>query len=189
MKRTSKMSGYLAVLLFFALAVRAQEKPAAPEEAKDTTALKVQIVLSEYDGAKKVASLPYVLPVAPKASRPLGSTRAGVRIPVSVESKDSKYEYIDVGTNLDCTAQQVADGRYDLSITLERSSVYSQVAQNKAVEWVPGEERPGSLPLVRSFRTMFDVFVRDGQTVEGATATDPLSGHVLKIEVTLHTMK
>jgi hypothetical protein len=192
-----KFARCIIVVLFAALAVQAQEKSGASEEAKSLTSLKVQIVLAEYDGAKKIASLPYVLALAPRGpvtptgyiTNMNGSTRTGVRVPVSLETKDSKYEYIDVGTNLDCNAQQMTEGRYGLRVILERSSVYSQVGQNKAVEWAPGEERPSYLPLVRSFRTQFELLLRDGQTVEGATATDPLTGHVLKTEVTLNVVK
>jgi hypothetical protein len=194
MNRNWQVARCVAVVLFIALAVQAQEKSGASEEAKRPTSLKVQVVLSEYDGAKKIASLPYVLPLAPGPLAPAGyimngSTRTGVRVPVSVETKDAKYEYIGVGTDLDCNAQQLADGRYGLRVTLERSSVYSQVGQNKAVEWAPGEERPSYLPLVRSFRTQFELLLRDGQTVEGATATDPLTGHILKTEVSLNVVK
>jgi hypothetical protein len=34
-----------------------------------------------------------------------------------------------------------------------------------------------------------DLLIRDGQTVEAMTATDPVSGHVWKVEVTLNVVK
>jgi hypothetical protein len=90
--------------------------------------LKVTVVFNEYDGEKKVSSLPYVLFLKPEGitgPRPfVGIVRMGVKVPIWTGSKDSAITYQDVGTNLDCMARATEDGRYLLELTVERSSVY-----------------------------------------------------------------
>ncbi|HMJ23823.1 MAG TPA: hypothetical protein VK513_18045, partial [Terriglobales bacterium] len=50
---------------------------------------------------------------------------------------------------------------------------------------------PGQFPepVIRQFRSDLSLLLRDGQTVESAFATDPLSGKVFKVEVTLNLAK
>src|ERR1700692_4249098 len=98
--------------LVFALAVTA----AAQDTGKNSTAakpddhtpavtpLRVQVVFTEYDGEKKVASLPYSFTVNAdeRKARPGSQIRTGVRIPIST-GKD-QLTYIDVGTSIDCSA-------------------------------------------------------------------------------------
>jgi len=44
-------------------------------------------------------------------------------------------------------------------------------------------------PVIRQFRSDLSLILRDGQTVESTFATDPLSGKVFKVEVTLSVLK
>jgi len=43
--------------------------------------------------------------------------------------------------------------------------------------------------VIGQYKTDVYVMVRDGQTVESTVATDPLTGRVLKIELTLTLLK
>ena len=47
----------------------------------------------------------------------------------------------------------------------------------------------GDIPSFRSFRTSFSVMLRDGQTTQHTSATDPVTGEVIRIDVTLNVMK
>ena len=46
-----------------------------------------------------------------------------------------------------------------------------------------------SQPIIRQFKLYSDLLMRDGQTLQGGTATDPISGRVLKIDLTVNVVK
>jgi len=195
----------LAVLLALLAAptTYAQEKP--DNEAKPSVAakpneipLKIQIVLTEFDGTQKVSSLPYTMyTVATDAhNHRRDHLRFGVRVPVATASSgasggkdNTTYQYLDVGTNIDCAAVDLENGQFSLDLSVEHSSVAISAPDGKATDWRPGEPNPGPQPLIRSFRDDLDLIMRDGQTMEGSSATDPATGHVLKIDVTLNVLK
>lgn len=174
---------------------RAQEKPESqektepPQKAKTpgprrtVTPLKVQLVFSKYEGEKKLSSLPYTLWV--NADDPQRThLRTGVDVPVPVESKDARIQYTNVGTNIDCRAETLEDGRFMVNLVVEESSLYS--ADRKITDPL---HAPSDVPLFRKFFSTFNVVLRDGQTAQYTTATDPISGDVLKIDATLSVVK
>lgn len=177
------MTASMAALLFAGTAP-AQQKPT--QEANRVVPLKVNIVLSEYDGTRKISSLPYSIDVSPVTA---GATRwthlrLGVRVPVQTGAS-SGFQYIDVGTNIDCSARALGDGSYLLDITTERSSVSLQ-GTGKEMQDVHVSNLQ---PIIRTFRVSNSIILRDGQTDESTAATDPVSGHVMRISVTLHVVK
>ena len=163
-----------------ALVAASQDKPKASEPPKDqvapTTPLRVQVVFAEYDGEKKIVSLPYSFSVNAdeRRARPGTQIREGARIPVSTGKE--QWQYLDVGTNIDCSAQSQEDGRYKLSLSVERSSVSQETSGT-------------SNPIIRSFRADVNPILKDGQTFETIMATDPVNGHVSRITVTLTVPK
>jgi hypothetical protein len=44
-------------------------------------------------------------------------------------------------------------------------------------------------PIIRNVRSDLYLNLRDGQTVEGVMATDPLNARVVRVEVTLNVVK
>jgi hypothetical protein len=172
----------------------------APENAtaEPPTPVKLQILLSEYDGTKKIANLPYTMPliVAGKPSGAYSTLRIGVKVPVTTsDSKtgDTQIQYIDVGTNIDARVAHAGDGKYQLDLKVDRSSLYvtshDQDGKIAGKEWSDGEAPPSTPPLVRQYRGDVGMFLREGQPTEGTVATDPLTGHVFKVEVTLNLVK
>jgi hypothetical protein len=171
----------------------------AQKEAAAPTPVKLEIVLSEYDGAKKIGSLTYTVPVIANGDRPSGafaSLRVGVRVPVTVSDEkkgENALQYIDVGTNIDARVAHADDGRYQLDMTVDRSSLYvatrEQGGSIVGKEWSAGDAPPGNPPMVRQYRGGLGLFVREGQATEATVATDPVTGHVLKVEVTLSVVK
>ena len=98
--------GLLVVLACSAVAA-AQEnaKPKPDDPTPAVIPLRVQVVFTEYDGEKKkVTNLPYTFTVNAdeRRARPGSQIRTGARIPVAT-GKD-QYTYLDVGTNVDCSA-------------------------------------------------------------------------------------
>jgi hypothetical protein len=189
MKMMRMLTVGMAMMLLAGAGAMAQEKPKESEPAPWMAPAKAQIVLTEYDGTTKISSMPYTLKLAviDRGQMISNRLRVGARIPIVVQSKEggSSIQYQDVGTNLDCEAQRMEDGRYKVKLSLDRSSIYTTDSSGNATEWVPGKERPGAQPILRQFNGLYIFLARDGQTQEASSATDPLSGHTLKIEVTL----
>ena len=157
------------------------------ETGKGVVPLKVTVVFSEYDGEKKLSSLPYALFLkADESSHFVGRVRMGVRVPIWTGGKDSAIQYQDVGSNLDCFAQAAEDGKYMLDLSLERSSIYPNSSEYPAAS--KPDEQPHQ-PLVRQFRANLALMLRDGQTTQNTIATDPLNGHIVKVDVTLNVVK
>jgi hypothetical protein len=47
----------------------------------------------------------------------------------------------------------------------------------------------GAAPLFRRFDTNLELWLRDGQAVQAIASTDPVTGEVVKIDVTLDVVK
>lgn len=172
----------LALLGVMAPHGAAQEKAKTAETPKQITPLKVTVVFSEYEGEKKLSSLPYTLFLKTTENRQSrGSVRMGVRVPIATGGKDEKIQYMDVGSNIDCEAESPEEGRYLLELSLERSSIYSGPGALEATN--------ASQPVLRTFRANLTLMMRDGQTTQSTMATDPWNGHVVKVEVTLNVVK
>jgi hypothetical protein len=173
----------------------AQEKSKVGAGTGATT-LKVQVTLAEMEGEKKVVSLPYTyyLRAAEAGSGP-GSPwtklRMGSRIPVYA-GKDNGMQYIDVGTNIDSRAVNSDDGRFDVSLNLERSWVEGDVLvpmERPTGQTAETHAGPFREPIIRQFKTELNLTMRDGQTTQSTLATDPLSAKVSSITVTVNVVK
>lgn len=172
----------------------AQDKPRPEARASLQTPLYVQVVLTRYDGDKKVSSMPYSLLVnASDDPRPV-SLRMGVQVPIRTVVKDvPTFTYKDVGTDIDCSALRMDDGRFRLGLTVRQSSLYVGELTSKGGTLVTAEGGAKVLyegtPALRSFGSDFYVIMRDGQTTQLTTATDPVNGNVLKVDVTVNVAK
>jgi hypothetical protein len=196
-----KMSRMLFVILtavLLALPLTAQEKSGVQTSSDSATvaAYRVQVVISEYEGASKVSSLPYTIPVAQSHDlNGRGSLRLGIRVPINSSSKtgESSIQYMDVGTNLDVRVKRGDAESYALELTLERSWLYvrEQTKEGKVEgrPWVPGDPAPDRAPLNHQFRANVEFLLRDGRASETTVATDPDTGHLLKVDVLLTVLK
>ncbi|HET6931449.1 MAG TPA: hypothetical protein VFI45_14085, partial [Candidatus Acidoferrum sp.] len=143
---------------------------------------------------KKVVNLPYTFYM--KAGEgglasPWTKVRMGSRVPVYA-GKDGGMQYIDVGTNIDARGFAGEDGRFDLSLNLERSWVEGEVSVPLQKPGAgAGDSTAGQFrePVIRQFKTELAVTMKDGQTMQSTLATDPLSGKVLAINVTMNVVK
>ncbi len=159
-----------------------QEKK-SEEHAQPTIPVKVQVVFSEYDGEKKITSMPYSFTVI--ANEKLGgyystSLRTGVRVPVDAGGPEQKTNYMDVGSNIDCGVKTTDDDRYQIHMIFERSALSpNSGAQTEKIQ----VSRPDAPPLVRQFKASVNMILKDGQTSE-TVSTDPINGHSLHLSVT-----
>jgi Flp pilus assembly secretin CpaC len=174
----------LIPLLLAAGEAAAQEAQAQEKPRLRGTPLKLTVVYARYQGEKKVASVPYTLTV--NADEPATRLRMGVQVPIATQGKDGvAVQYRDVGNNIDCNARTAEEGRFKLSCTFEQSSLYSADGDRKNA----GDGPPMLSPMIRNFRSEASLTLRDGQTVQHTAATDPVSGEVIRIDVTLNIVK
>jgi hypothetical protein len=158
--------------------------------------LRIQVVITRFQGEKKLASLPYTFVVSarPDFNCPQSRVRMrmGIDTPVPVMSvdasdpnkpKSTSVQYKTVGTNIDCSADDLGDGRYKLYLTVENSSA------------LPGTPAGGGdlaltgFPLFRRVEMSLEPILRDGQNAQTVASADPVTGEVVKIDVTLNVVK
>jgi len=183
---------FLAAASFLLQPLQAQDKPKAEEKAVHPAQLKVQIVFTEFEGEKKVKSIPYTSVFA-TTGQPTDTMRLriGSRVPLFT-GKDGGVQYNDVGTNLDCTADRLDEGKFGLRIALERSWIQGDVPIpiDTATQFEAGtKDNHFKEPIIGQYKTTEYLVARDGQTVETTVATDPLNGRQLRIELTLNVLK
>ena len=170
-------------------AAHAQDKAADSTATTPPVPLKLQVVISRFEGEKKISSMPYMLSV--NAGRG-GSLRMGTRVPIASTSFTSiatggagvnpltSYQYTDIGTNIDCGTAVINDGRFRVDLTIDDSSVYPEDQVRTS-----NTDRPS----FRSFRATNSMVLKDGQTTQFTSAVDKVTGIVTKVDVTLTVVK
>lgn len=181
----------LALVAPLASSALAQEKPAPPAQQRAAMVpVKLDLAISRQAGEKKISSMPYTMWLTANSTAREGSTslRMGVQVPVSTmvmaspsdgEPATRSYNYRPVGTNIDASASSAADGRYFVAITLNDSGLQT-TKLDSAVDGVP---------MFREFTSRFYLLLRDGQTATYTSATDPVTGETLDVQVTLSVLK
>jgi hypothetical protein len=193
MKRVRALLVILTALAGILAPLSAQEK--SNIDAKPpTTTLKVQVTIAETDGEKKVVNLPYTYYLRAGEGGPAASLtklRLGSRIPVYV-GKENGMQYLDVGTSIDSRAYSSENGRFDITLNLERSWVEGDVLvpmEKASAQTTDAHVGPFREPIIRQFKTELTLTMRDGQTTQSTLAADPLSGKITSITVTINVVK
>ena len=167
-----------------------QDKPAPPPAVP----VKVEVVLSRFQGEKKISARPYVLmPTADRAGS-YTSLRVGVDVPIGVSTTTRPAEngregqtttqpsYQKVGTNIDCRVTPLGEGRFSVMVNVTDSSIFNPDSPNTM-------GKPSDNAAFRTFQANNTLTMRDGQTLLLTTATDAVTGDLLKIEVTFSLVK
>ena len=176
-------------LILLTLALTAAWTQVASAQEKSLVPLKLDVVISRQAGDKKISSMPYSLWLTANSPERQASLRLGVQVPVPTtmtpQAKEGEksepfqsFTYRDIGTNIDATAASAAEGRYTVGITLTDSGLNSK-----------GEPTSRTPPMLRNFTSRFFLLLRDGQTATYMSATDPVTGETLKVDVTLSVLK
>jgi hypothetical protein len=195
MKKTV-LAVMLAMVMMAVPRLLAQDKEKSGGEAKTAqaektlTPLRVQVIFTEFDGEKKISNLPYTFLVNADDRGAKAAVRMGLRVPIETSSNSAvkQIQYQDIGANLDGRAEKTDDGRFLLMLSVEKSTAYLPAASEKPAS-VGGNEISSSQPTFQQFRTQVNLLIRDGQTIQSTVATDPVTGHVTKMDVTLNVIK
>lgn len=188
--------GALLVCLLMTTTIALPQDQAKSSTEQPASHVRIDFLLTEYNGQQKINSLPYTMSTEAVADTRPGYTntsiRMGVKVPiaegVSAQGAPTQFNYQDIGTDIDCRAKDRGDGSYDLDLFISRSSVYAEVP-SAAQPQAEALRTVGTQPVIQAFRTNFLLRMHDGETTDGTSATDPFNGHVLKITVTLHVIK
>ena len=174
----------IALVLSVVAAVDAQGQP----EQAALIPLRLEIVFEKYQGEKRVTSEPYMLSLNANDKGPGGfprggKIRMGIEIPMRMDRVGDKEVpgnviYRSIGNAADCIVASVDQARFKVDCTFEQSSIPS------------GSSTTGIVPpMLRTFRSETSVILRDNQTTQYTTATDPVSSEVLKVAITLSVVK
>ena len=180
-----------------AVSAGAQNEPPSPVRvAPVSIPLRIQLVIARYQGDRKISSVPFTLFVnaTELANRVEESSRLqmGVEVPIPAvpapaEAKQNAagqaapLQYRPFGTNINCFAKVLDNGRFKLSLAIDESMPYSDQDRSRSTS--------SPAPVFRSFRVTSFVVLKDGQSEQFSTATDRFSGEVVKMDVTLSVVK
>jgi hypothetical protein len=150
-------------------------------QLEEVRSLDVEVVISRFQGDKKVSSLPYALVVSAnrQAKPPTTVLRMGGRVPLPV-APGGPVSYTDVGTQIDCSARIKSEREYELTISVEDSAV--------AKAGDPVLDNAG-LPVIRTFQARNTLVMREGQTRQFTVASDRVTSEVVRIDVTVRAPK
>ena len=166
-------------LSFGQVPVPVTAQPGTQGSAGPAVTIKLVVVLSKYEGDKKISSVPYTLSLVP--GKP-GSIRAGSEIPVPTSAFNStgtqtttSYTLQQVGSQIDATVNPTADGKYNLTLSVtdrDRTSTNNNPA-------VP------NVPTFKNMVSSSSAILSNGESIQFTSSTERASNESLKIDVTL----
>lgn len=160
--------------------------------------LKLSVVISRFNGEKKVGNLPFQVMVIPGSSPERDgdgtSLQTGARVPVPQTTfastgsgpasvPQTSYNYQQFGTSISASAKPIDGTTFNVSLTVSDSQLLSDAPDQ--AQFAQGVR----LPRYQSFTSSNRLILRDGQKVEYTAATDKTSGEVIKIDVTMNVIK
>lgn len=125
----------------------------------------VQVVISRYEGEKRVSSNPYTLTLVPGKQ---GTLRNGLEVAVPTTSFTSKeagaastvsYTMSQIGTSIDCVVRPTTDGKYELTLTVTERSM---AAQSKEL----GAPLVPNVPTFRNVSSSSTLILGNGQSIQ-----------------------
>lgn len=155
-----------------------------PVAGETGPALRVQLVIARFQGEKKLSSIPYTFVIAPNnPTANMTRIRMGVDVPLPLPEGSvpgSAPQYRNIGTNVDCyNVRELSGGRYQFDINMQTTAAVPE----------PDGGAKNSPPLVRKFDSNFSSVLRDGQSMQAIASTDPVTGEVIKVDVTLNVLR
>lgn len=183
-----------------------QAKRQAEEDRKasnQVVPLEVDVVVTRSQGDKKISAQPYTLNVnATSASSgiavnasPMTVVKIGRQVPlpnfapptgpdgkpIGVMTGGGPIVFKEVGTQIDCRAKATPDGRFEIQLGVQDTSVMPAGES--------GTHEIANLPVLKTFQATNNLVLRDGQSRQFVAATDPVSGQQVKVDVTVKVVK
>jgi hypothetical protein len=174
----------MAVLMpLLASSALAQQTTASEPERGPV--VKVQVVLSRYEqtpaGEKKTSSLPFTLLATANGDK--ASVRTGTQVPILSGTKEGgTFQYVDVGSNIDCTVKTGANGRFNIILSIQDRSALDKPA-------TLGSGATAVQPILRNFQYTNSILLTDGESKQFVAASDKGSGDIVKVDVTINVEK
>jgi hypothetical protein len=168
----SLFSLFAALAAGLAMAQSSTTPPAAPPKY-----YKADFLVKEVDASGHVANTrSYSTVLLTDNSSSPKEIRSGDKFPIATggdEKGEVKYQYIDIGINIDCRSVHELDQKLALSVTAEISSVPGTTKIDSALE-----------PLIRQFKWNADVLVIPGTPTTIFSSDDVGSKSKMQVEMT-----
>jgi len=169
---TKVMQRFTTILLL--MAVSSAALFAQGTAAAEKIPVKVQVILSRYNGDRKVSSLPYMMLVTANGDRV--DIQNNLNVPMS---SGASTTYTNVGLSMYCSVTTEA-GRFKISLQLDDKSVVD--AKPATAGTTP---KPLDYPSFSNFSFKGVFAIKEGETKQVTTVADKVTGEVVKIDVTL----
>jgi len=168
------------LLPLLASSTLAQQTP----EPEKGPVVKVQVVLSRYEqqptGERKTSSLPFTMLATSNGDKV--SVRTGTQVPIPT-TQGGNFQYIDVGSNIDCTVKTAANGRFNVILMVQDRSALDKPATVGSGAGVV------STPILRNFTYTNSILLKDGESKQFVSASDKGAGDIVKVDVTINVEK
>jgi hypothetical protein len=177
MRRTIAI-GLWATLLAAVAPVWAQEAPAKAPEAVKPPGKRLRVQFQETRLRGESTTVTRATTLALHADAEGASVSVGSQIPISVAGKEVPTTVIKgVGVEGRAKVKTLPDGRYRLEARFEESSVLE----------AGGGAAPtsGDNPILLVVRGESTLVLREGETVPFASAVDPVTGEVVRVDLTV----
>ena len=168
------------LLPLLASSTLAQQTP----EPEKGPVVKVQVVLSRYEqqptGERKTSSLPFTMLATSNGDKV--SVRTGTQVPIATQG-GGNFQYVDVGSNVDCTVKTAANGRFNIILSIQDRSALEKPA------FVGSGANATAQPVLRNFQYTNSILLKDGESKQFVAASDKGSGDIVKLDVTINVEK
>ena len=137
-------------------------------QLKSADTYKVEFAVNETENGKKINSRSYLMLLRAEALPKWSERqhlRVGSRVPYSYEA--GKYNYQDVGMNIDCTLMPMGNGNVSIDTNLEYSSMVVE----------EGANRDPQHPVFRQVRSQVEAVVAPNKPTVIAEMDDVASTH------------
>ena len=172
----------------------AQQAPAKPASIR--VPMRVQFVLSTYQGEKKIGSLPYTLSL--NSSDAPTQLNVGAKVPTptvvvnaTTGGSTPSYTYNQIGVSIRCSVAVLDDGVFSVTMNVQDSSVFMSPGAGGPTPAGSVNSMPfvNGIPVFKNFEMSSTLLLKDGQTSQLTSAADPVSGDLMKVDVTLTLIK
>lgn len=183
--RAKMLSFAMAAVLAGGVGVSASsaQTEGTSDATETATPLKLKVVFSRYQGETLVGRLPFTLLL--NSDDTIGRMKMGLTVPINVRIEGGEgpptVMYKDAATGVECRARPLSRERFALVCEFYQDAVYSPA------DGEPVPDKADLAPAIRRFASETTLVMRDGQTLQHS-ATDPLTGEVVEVDVTLSVL-